>query len=338
MRIGYNPNKEKKILDTDYFHQVVIPVYIPNQEGYFRDSFTILKLCLDSLFKTSHKKTYFTIVNNGSCSEVRTYLDELFQNEIIHEIIHTTNIGYVNAMLKGIAGQNFKFITNADADVLFLNGWQQESYAVFNAFPKTGAVSPTPNSKMLRVLTGNIFFDKGFSKSISFSNVVNPEAMLAFAKSIDYETLFNDINLQKYLTISVGDFKALIGATHFVITYRSDIFDVVENRFTEFILGGDSDSIFDNAVIKNGLWRLSTMDNFAYHMGNVVEEWMFKEAENLRVIDFDYGEVSQFKKIKINKIMNWFKLNIFSRIFFKKPIWRLFLRYKGLSKSDSKIY
>ena len=62
MRIGFNPHKDKIQVASDYFHQVIIPVYIPNQEGYFKDSFSILKLCLNSLFKTSHIQTYFTVV------------------------------------------------------------------------------------------------------------------------------------------------------------------------------------------------------------------------------------------------------------------------------------
>ena len=61
MRLGFNPHKDKIQEVSDYGHQVVIPVYIPNQEGYFKDSFTILKLCLNSLFKTSHIQTYFTV-------------------------------------------------------------------------------------------------------------------------------------------------------------------------------------------------------------------------------------------------------------------------------------
>ena len=43
MRIGFNPNKDKKLIKSDDFHQVIIPVYIPNNKGYFKDSFIILK-------------------------------------------------------------------------------------------------------------------------------------------------------------------------------------------------------------------------------------------------------------------------------------------------------
>ena len=37
MRIGFNPNKDKLQSILEYTHQVIIPVYIPNEEGYFFD-------------------------------------------------------------------------------------------------------------------------------------------------------------------------------------------------------------------------------------------------------------------------------------------------------------
>ena len=84
MRIGFNPNKNKTIDIAEYTHQVIIPVYIPNEEGYFKDSFQILKYCLESLFKTSHSKTFYTIVNNGSSKIVVDYLNELYINNKIN--------------------------------------------------------------------------------------------------------------------------------------------------------------------------------------------------------------------------------------------------------------
>ncbi len=338
MRIGFNPQKDKKQAPNDFFHQVVIPVYIPNREGYFRDSFKILRLCLQSLFKTSHNRTYFTLVNNGSCKEVRVYLDELFQEGKIHEVIHTTNIGYINAMLKGITGQQFPFITNADADVLFLDNWQEATYDIFKVFPKSGAVSPAPNSKMLKFLTANIFFEKGLTQKIRFSEVKNPQAMESFAKSIGNTKLFSKIHLDKCLVIRRNNFEALIGAGHFVVTYRSDIFDGLEKRYTNFILGGDSDFIFDFPVVKKGFWRLSTADNYAYHMGNTLEEWMLTTVEDLKENNLTSDKVPLLTKMESNAFINWFKIKVFSWLLFKKSIWRLFLRYKGLTKEEATFY
>ena len=67
---------------------MIIPVYIPNQEGYFKDAFSIFKLCLESLFKTCHAKTFITLVNNGSCNEVKDFLDYLlFKSQLIAPLL-----------------------------------------------------------------------------------------------------------------------------------------------------------------------------------------------------------------------------------------------------------
>ena len=84
MRKGLNPQKDKPQEQSEIFHQVIIPVYIPNQEGYFKDSFRIFKICLESLFKTTHSKTFISVVNNGSSKEIQDYLDELF---ITHKMV-----------------------------------------------------------------------------------------------------------------------------------------------------------------------------------------------------------------------------------------------------------
>ena len=147
MRVGYNPYKDQ-ILEGTYHHQVVIPVYIPNQEGYFKDSFAILKLCLESLFNTIHNKTFITIINNGSDQIVSHYLDSLLEEKKIHELIHTENIGKLNAVLKGLAGHNIELVTISDADVMFLPNWQMETVKVFKAIAKAGVVGIVPQFKM----------------------------------------------------------------------------------------------------------------------------------------------------------------------------------------------
>ena len=338
MRIGSNPQKDKVLTSSDYFHQVVVPVYIPNLDGYFKDSFVILQYCLDSLFLTSHRKTYFTIVNNGSCKLVKDYLDDLYKSNKIHELINTTNIGYINAILKGIAGQNFPFLSTVDADVLFLNNWQEETYKIFKYFPKTGVVAPSPNSKMLRSLTNNVLCENLLSRKMKFSNVENPQAMIDFSKSINNPGLFNEHHLNKYMTIINGEGKAMVGAGHFVVTYRSDVFQNLEQKSTEFVLGGGSDDLLDYPVIKKGYWRLSTTDNYAYHMGNSLESWMLSFSELLKNNNLDYKELPVIHEVKINSIMNWFNLKFFSKILLKKPFWKFFLRYKGLSKKEAKYH
>ena len=341
MRIGINPNKDKVIDTNDFFHQVIIPVYIPNQDGYFKESFKILKYCLQSLFKTSHDKTYFTVVNNGSDVIVRDYLNDLLFKGLIHELIHTDNIGKLNAILKGLTGQNFKLVTISDSDVLFLNDWQKATYSIYETFPKAGAVCPTPSSKSFNDKTFNLLFDNFFSRRLYFSNVKNTEALKAFAQSVGNPMFYNNTHLEKYLVIEKRTIKAVVGAGHFVATYRFDVFNNLGISFSEFVLGGDSENkILDLPIIEKGLWRLSTEDNYAYHMGNVEETWMkdvlnslsFKRNHSIANVHINIGN------FKESKVLFFFKNVLLAKIFYKKKFRQWFLHYKGLTKEEAKEY
>lgn len=338
MRLGFNPHKDAQQTKSDYFHQVIIPVYIPNQEAYFKDSFEILKLCIESLLLTSHNKTNITIVNNGSCPEVTNYLNELFLNNKIQEVIQTTNVGKLNAILKGIVGYNFSLITVADADVLFLPNWQKATYSVFADFPKTGVVCPTPSSRSLRTYTANIYWDLIFSKRLQFSKVENPDALKMFSHSVGNPAFYNEIQLQKYMTVARNDSKAVVGAGHFAATYRASVFKNVNIKYSDFKLGGDSEGkILDLPVVKKGFWRLSTTDNYAYHMGNCIEGWMYEEVSKLEKQD----QILNFKLESSQSNAKWvyyLKTKFFGKFILNKKILRYYLVCKGLTKKEAIEY
>lgn len=339
MRLGFNPNRDKLKKADDFFHHVVIPVYIPDAEGYFKNSFKILKLCLESLFKTCHPKTFVSIVNNGSSKEVQNYLNELLIQGSIHELIHTHNIGKLNAVLKGFSGHDFTFVTVSDCDVLFLNNWQKETYNVFEKFPKTGAVCPTPSSRSLKNHTSNIWFDLLLSKSLRFTKVKNPAALKAFAESVGNPNMYHNCHLEKYLTVANGDFRAVVGAGHFITTYRKEVFEKSNVKYSGFMLGGDSESkLLDIPVVKKGMWRLSTEDNFAYHLGNVEEKWMNEVFKEIKPNDFLPQSPIILKNIRFSKIAFFLKYKLFSKIISRKKIWIYCIILKGLSKKEAINY
>lgn len=339
MRVGFNPHKDIKQQKSDYFHQVIVPVHIPDQEGYFRDSLTIFKYCMESMLLTCHSKTYFTIVNNGSCKEVVAFLDGLFNDNKIHELIHCSGIGKLNAVLKGISGHNFQLVTIADSDVLFLNNWQQETYAVFEAFPKAGTVCPTPSAKSFKTYTANIWFELFFSKSLYFTPVKNPKALQDFAASIGNPDFYHKCHLEKYLTVTDNNFQAVVGAGHFFATYRGTVFEKLNQRYSDYMLGGDSEKeILDIPVIKKGFWRLSTLDNFACHMGNVKEDWMQDRLKQIKPNDYNPESELILNKINTTKLGYWIKNKMFSKFFLRKEILIWCLKYKGLSKETAGEY
>lgn len=267
MRVGFNPHKDEPQQDSEFTHQVIIPVYIPNQEGYFKDSFAILKLCLESLFATIHKKTFITIANNGSDTSITQYLDTLLQQNKIHELIHTENIGKLNAILKGLAGNRIELVTISDSDVLFLPNWQAETVKVFQHVPNAGVVGIVPQFKMYESNCGNVIFDNLFNRRLKFFEVKNKEALIQFYDSLGWERNYNQDYLKYNLGLEINsDFKVLIGSGHFVATYKKDIFDEIIS-YIGFKMGGTSEGYLDKLPLKKNYWRLTTEDNYAYHLG-----------------------------------------------------------------------
>lgn len=319
MRVGSNPHKDKETTHANYLHQIVIPVYIPNLEGYFKDSFRILQLCVNSLLETIHKKTFVTIINNGSCLEIQNYLDDLYENHKIHEIIHTENIGKLNAILKGISGNNIPYVTISDSDVLFCSNWQEETMKVFYNFDKAGVVGITPQFKMYETNCGNQLFENYFSKKLKFTKVEQPLELEKFYESIGWTKDYNYDYLKYNLSIKSSNCNALVGAGHFVATYKKNVFTEVPTFFG-YKLGGDSEVFLDKVTLKKGLWRLTTTGNFAYHMGNAFEDWMDDiETKKSNSPFFDYSLYEQNKTLKnISNIECFIKNKLFNRLCFSK--------------------
>ncbi|WP_034261576.1 glycosyltransferase family A protein [Altibacter lentus] len=338
MRVGLNPVKDQQEAAASYYHQVVVPVYIPDEEGYFEHSVTILKYCLESLFRTAHAHTFITVVNNGSHDGVSEYLETLRRQEQIHELIHTHNIGKINAVFKGLTGHRFPLVTITDADVLFLNGWQEATYAVFEEFPKTGCVTTTPNPKLLKYHTAGIMGQYLFSSKLRFVPPRDPEALTHFAESIGTPDFFKPCHKSFVLRLEGKETHAVLGAGHFVATYRGHLLTEQSGAYSEFKLGGLSvRQYLDQPVADQGYWRLATETNYTYHMGNVAESWM---QERLRQLTDDSKKEVAEPELRTSQRGRGMRLGrwLVEKLLQRKPLWTWFLQHKGLSKSDAKCY
>lgn len=338
MRIGTNPQKDQHQAVMDHFHQVVIPVYIPDAGDYFKESKAILEYCLDSLLLTVHKNTFITLVDNGSCNEVSDYLRSFYEAGKVHELIQTTNIGKINALFKGMMGHRFPLVTFADADVLFCKGWQEATYKIFETFPKTGFVSPTPNPKLWKYNTANILRAYRKSPQLQFQSVVASEALERFAESIENPRFYNSAHKEKQLVVTQNDIQAVVGAGHFVATYRRDAFQGYETPVSRFALGGKEVRHFlDTPVYQNGYWRLATANNYTYHMGNTLEPWMHEELTLLKSSN-PVASVPKnpLQKVSVRKPGN--RLRVFEKLLHRAGFSRRFLKRKGLTATEAEMY
>ena len=339
MRIGNNPSNHKIIESINALHRVIIPVYIPHENEYFKDAFKIFEYCLFSLVKTSSTKLKISIVSNGSCDAVNKKLFKIQQELAIDElIIEKEGIGKINSVLKTLRTCEERLITITDADVLFMNGWEQAVLNIFKAFPDAGAVCPTPVYRKHFQLTSNIWMKYLFSNKLRFLPVKNPEAMTKFANSIGWPWLDEKYKDVVATLTSPDEVIAMVGCSHFVATYKKEVFTEIPKGNSQFKIRGNSEYLYtDLPVIKKGGYRLSTYDNYAYHMGNKLETWMTKKFENLLDIEKD-NEIVVFKTLK-KSILNVMLLEkIFKFLISFSFIKNKILSMKGLTKQQVKDF
>jgi hypothetical protein len=64
-----------------------------------------------------------------------------------------------------------------------------------------------------------------------------------------------------------------LGSSHFVATYKREV--LIECQRESFQLGAIVSFLHtDFTCFKKGGYRLATYDNYTYHLGNTIEDWM----------------------------------------------------------------
>jgi hypothetical protein len=334
MRQGLNTIRDVKCADSKVMHQIIIPFFV-DRTDYYKDSVKILEIMLSSLRVHSFYEHKVSLVVNGiNDSDIHKKLYAFFEKGLVDElIIDPEKIGKINAIAKVLRSADAAFVTIADSDVKFLKNWDKEVFSVFNAFKKAGAVSPTPVFRTHNRLTYNIWFDYLLSSQLKFRKVINPEGLTQFAKSIGWSRLdekFKDVILTLKAPNGV---EAVVGNSHFCVTYRRDVFNYMPNYKSSFLLGGDSeDKYLDKPVVKCDLYRLATQDNHAMHMGNTLENWM-----NIKETSVDPKQeliISKNRSVSNKRLSYFIKFWVFGKSFKIKTFKRILYKRKGLSSEQ----
>ncbi len=323
MREGSNPQKTERKIELTCHHRVIVVVFIPELSGYYKNSLEVFKLCLNSLIVANNKSYSVTVVNNGSCKEVSEFLNYNLENEDIDTLIsHNQNIGKIDALIGAARGAREELITVTDADILFSSSWNIKVEEVFNKIPNVGSVSPISFRHGLFYGTSSVLKEVLHNR-VKFKLIEIPdnfENQNKYLQSINWGSERD--NKIKWPVIEKNNFKAIIGSGHQILTIRRNIF----LKYTPIVqsltlVGGDSEyKYIDEAIDKSGLMRLSTFHNYAYHMGNVIEEWMKKNNESVVSHNLKYKplELRPFNEgLYLNKKL-FHKLYVLKKNLYKK--------------------
>lgn len=305
MRIGSNPQKkEKKVIMTTN-HRIVIVVYIPNEEGFYKDSFAVFKACLDSLIYTINTNAVITVVNNGSYSKVAELLVYYLKYRKIDTLIsHNVNIGKIDAQIGAARGVRENLITLTDSDILFATGWQEKTEEIFAKFENVGSVSPIPVRTGLYAGTSSVL-KQIILKRLRFKFMSIPENFKnynRFLTSINWD-LDKDSN-HLWPVVESNGVKAIIGSAHQVLTIDRDVlFTNSPSNPSLTLVGANSEHNYvDTPIDKSGKLRLATYNNYAYHIGNKLEDWM----NDVQLIN------KETKSIEIKIIRNLVQVDLFN--------------------------
>ena len=141
-RVGMNPGRGKVSDFTPARVTVVVLTYVPNDIGYFKDRFDVMRVCIESILKNTQAPFDLMVFDNGSTNKVVDYLrKQRDTGNIDFLVLSRQNIGKIGAlqiMFKAAPGE---IIAYCDDDVFFLPGWLNRHLEVINNYPDVGVVS-----------------------------------------------------------------------------------------------------------------------------------------------------------------------------------------------------
>ncbi|WP_035650334.1 glycosyltransferase family A protein [Flavobacterium sp. ASV13] len=320
MRKGVNPEKFKEERNIQKYHRVLVVCYIPNvQDDYYKESVAVLEKSLNSLINTINlETTSITFINNNSTVEVDDLIKGyLLTNQIDKYVLYNENRGKVYAVIDEVRSVFEPYVTIADCDVLFLNNWEDAVFSVFKNNPKAGVVSPLPCPGLALYLNENIFSDLYLFGGIKYTKEVTDYDIDLYVQGVNNFALINRENKsswkEKQYIVKRKNSKAVVGASHFVATYKSFIFKG-ETSFPEIkFKNGYEQNFIDVLASKKGLYRLSTIKTHAYHIGNKLDDF---------TLNYQFLENDKQHKVNFSRITPVDQKTLFHGYIFKKIVFK----------------
>jgi len=289
MRQGQNPAKLGLKAYQSKRLGVALLSYIPDQEGFFKNSLEILKYQIASLHAVT---TDFDLLvfDNGSCPAVREELLRLYNSGLIHILfLSQFNIGKVGAINWLLSAMPNEWICYSDGDMFFRPGWLENSQAIFDVFPSAGLVFAQPTLFDTLRGSGQAYHQLETDQRYCLSQELIPaesvrEYALGFGVKAELENQMKETPVRVVVEKSSG-VRAVVGGGHNQFLVRRDVARRIVPLPTQLALSPLEDSAFNRRVDDLGLLQLSTIEPFTFHVGNRLDDWTRHEIDRLGLED-----------------------------------------------------
>jgi hypothetical protein len=248
------------------FPEIVAAVitHLPNRKGYHAQRFEVIQASLESLGRDIPLYAW----DNGSDAKFREWLVKDLRPEYL---TLTPNIGKASArtaILRTFPSNTI--VCMSDDDILFTPGWLETQLEILRGFPNVGAVSGCPVRTQARwgiVSTLNWAKENAILK---YDRFIPDEYEYDFCRSIgrDYTQHMSETAGEKDYLIEYNGLKAYAMAHHMqFIGYAGKL--SVLGLWTRNAMRAEQS--FDVAIDRLGLLRLTTIERYTRHIGNILE-------------------------------------------------------------------
>lgn len=324
MRIGQNPSKS----GIQAFHPqklgVALVTYIPSQDGYFANVLEIFKIQVASLRQNTVEPFDLLVFDNGSCTDVQDALRVMqAEGQIEWLFLSIVNLGKTGALNWILSAMPNEWVCYSDSDVYFRKGWESASRELLETFPAAGVVSAQP-SFFENLKEESVALKQAQSKGYKVSAAL-PETWITkeYATGLGAGEKQNQGLLEKELPLVhdlAGNPRAYAGACHMQFLARRERLQQILPLPSQFALSTEEDREFDSRIDRKGWLRLSTLTPYVVHMGNQLNESLFKEIESLALVIRSNKKHSQSLSHKNN--FAWKLLVKLNQISFMRRLFR----------------
>lgn len=269
-RVGVNPFKESEIAFRNIWHRVILPVFVPEDGGYFREMPEVLEACLTSLLNTTGDETLVTVVVNGAHRRVREVLERAAEvSERVELIWKNRNVGKVEALFGAYRASHEPYVTFSDSDVLFRPGWLERTMEIFRFFPEVGAVSALPVPHLRRLHTESTYLGAAFRRVLRVGRFAKEEDLHLYLEDLESPSLIGERLFKRQPAVVREGIAALVGCTHMQCTYRRAALSGAPTVECTAALGLNSELLWmDCPPEAAGWWKVSLPEAYVRHMGN----------------------------------------------------------------------
>lgn len=275
-------NPDRKTKSVKYPPIVAgIVTYLPNEIGYHQGRMEVIRTCLTSLRKNANQDIGIMVWDNGSCPRLLDWLRNVYKPDWL---ITSPNIGKAQARCSMYRMLPFDTVfCFSDDDIYYSPNWLNPQLELLYGFPHVGVVSGYPVRSQ---------FNWGCARTIEWAEnngqvtkgrlipddwdrefVISVGQTLEQHKKVVKDTedvMVEYMGMRAYCTAHHCQFIAKVGSIEQFITWSID--------YTM-----SDEKPFDSAIDAAGLLRLTTVNRYTRHIGNVMDVKIKVEGKKLGV-------------------------------------------------------